>query len=71
MEHASFLDPCSNGVGYSLLITVPSFYLLASILFAMLGMVMACWERRGANAAEITYKEVKNETEVPSVSPAQ
>lgn len=63
MEHVSFLDPCSNGVGYSLLITVPSFYLLASILFAVLGVVMACWERR-TDEAEIAYEEITKVTEV-------
>ena len=72
MEHASFLDPCSNGVGYSLLITVPSFYFLAAVLFALLGIVMACWGRR-TGATEIAYKEVtdkvQKDTEVPPMSP--
>lgn len=68
MEHASYLDPCSNGVGYSLLITVPSFYFLAAILFAVLGVVMACWDRRTA-AAEFPYEKVKKVTEVSPMSP--
>lgn len=64
MNHASFLDPCTNGVGYSLLITVPSFYFLSAILFLVLGLVMVVWERRTASK-DFAYKEVKNEQEVP------
>jgi len=45
MNHSSFLDPCTNGVGFSLIMTVPSFYLLAAVLFAVLGVVMVYWDR--------------------------
>lgn len=46
MNHASFLDPCTNGVGYSLLMIAPSFYLLSAALFAGLGVVILMWDRR-------------------------
>lgn len=68
MTHAPFLDPCTNGVGYSLLMVVPSFYLLASILFAILGFVMVCWSRM-TGSADFAYEKVKNDEEVPPVSP--
>ena len=63
MNHAPFLDPCTNGVGYSLLITVPSFYLLSAVLFVALGLVMVAWERRTASK-DFAYTEVKGDREV-------
>ncbi len=43
MNHATFLDPCTNGVRYALLMITPSFYLLAALLFMFLGMVIVTW----------------------------
>ena len=52
MNHAYFLDPCTNGVGYSLLMIVPSFYLLSAVLFALLGVSILIYGRR-ANSPDI------------------
>ncbi len=60
MNQASFLDPCTNGVGYSLLMIVPTFYFISSILFTALGVVMSCWDRR-TSLAEFPYDKMKTE----------
>lgn len=62
MNHAPFLDPCTNGVGYSLLMIVPTFYLLSAFLFTGLGAVIMCWDKR-TGRQEIVYTEVEKEQE--------
>ena len=65
MDHASFLDPCTNGVGYSLMITVPSFYLLSAVLFTILGVVIVYWDGRTGGEV-ILHERLKTDiTEVP------
>lgn len=69
MNHASFLDPCTSGVGYALLIIVPSFYLLSAVLFAVLGAVTVCWDRVTATK-DFSYEKVDDSSkEFPPVSP--
>lgn len=69
MNHAPFLDPCTNGVGYALLITVPSFYLLSAVLFAVLGAVSVCWDR-ATDSKDFVYQPVgDNDKEVQPVPP--
>jgi len=57
MNHAPFLDPCTNGVKYALLMVAPSFYLLSALLFAGLGLMIVTWgscSYKRAMATDIT-----------------
>jgi hypothetical protein len=49
LDWVSTFNRCSSGVKYALLIVVPSFYLCASLLFLLLGVVNVWWERKGGH----------------------
>ena len=68
MNHATFLDPCTNGVGYSLLMVAPSFYLLSAVLFTVLGIMIVTWTtcaHKSATVQDITSitEPLQNHTE--------
>ena len=46
LDWVSTFYRCTSGVKYALLVVVPSFYLLSSLLFLLLGVVTVRWERR-------------------------
>ena len=52
-------DRCGKGVGYALLVVVPTFYILSAFLFAILGVIIYYWDKREITQA--TYTVVKDE----------
>ena len=46
MEGVHSFQQCGRGVEFALLVTVPSLYVLAAVLFVVLGVVIRCWEER-------------------------
>ena len=59
LDHISAFDRCGKGVGYALLVVVPTFYILSAILFAVLGVIIHYWDKR--ESAQATYTVVKDE----------
>ena len=59
LDHISAFDRCGKGVGYALLVVVPTFYVISAILFAVLGVVIHYWDKRQSGQA--SYTIVKNE----------
>ena len=59
LDHISAFDRCGKGVGYALLVVVPTFYILSAILFAILGVIIHCWDKR--ETAQAAYTVVKDE----------
>ena len=46
MEGVSIFDQCAHGIQYALLLIAPSFYVVAALLFVVLGVVIQCWAER-------------------------
>ena len=45
-DHVKAFEKCENGVGYALLLAVPTLYLLSAVLFGLLGVVILRWNRK-------------------------
>lgn len=57
LDWVSTFYRCSSGLKYALLVVVPSFYLLSSFLFMLLGIVTVQWERRQRNEGQYDILE--------------
>ncbi len=64
-DHVAAFDKCTDGVAYSLLLTVPTLYIAAAILFGCLGVVIHWWDRR-QEAKSSSYSTFTNEAETDS-----
>lgn len=64
LDHVPVFDRCGKGVGYALLVVVPSFYILSAVLFAVLGVIIHYWHKRQSGQA--SYSVVTTEEEDPS-----
>ena len=61
-DHIPLFDSCSTGIGYALLVTVPSFYIMASFLFILLGVVIHVWHKR-MSSSDAVYSTLENESQ--------
>jgi MFS family permease len=63
LDWVSTFYRCSSGVKYSLLVVVPSFYLLSSLLFLLLGVFTVRWERKEARGGRYDALDSPSDTE--------
>lgn len=55
LDHVPALSDC-DGIRYALIFTVPTLYVVSSVLFAMLGIVMQWWIRRQRKKDQSYYR---------------